>query len=630
TTILLGAAMFFLPGYALLALVNPRLETDPVERFSLAVGLSLAVIPLSLYLSTLAGIRQGPTYLALFLGAAGLVTMWDFYRRWRTGGFEPLRRHWMTIGAFAIIALSALVARLLGVAGLEFPLWTDSYHHTLIAQIIADHGLVPSSYEPYAPIHEFSYHFGFHTLVAWFHWLTRTPIPRSVIVVGQVVNALVVPTTYVLAKRLWKKPLIGLIAGGILGLFSHMPAFFVNWGRYTQLAGQILFPVALALWIEALEQETTRVRKSLLSGIVLSGLFLLHNRVMLFALVFIGLTFVQAVVVRRVSHKSLRPPLVTAIIILGTALVIDLNWILNFINVYGIRVLGMVEAGYSQSVFGQYFMWSLQYFVDYGASVILWIMAAFGLMVGIFKKDKGVLLLAVGTTLLLMLAMTYLVGVTPLFTVLIITIWLYLPVGLLCGYFLEQLYQFGSKMIWQIKRVKPLYFRMVLLSMLLIACLPTIPAISELTLPENGFITEADLSAMDWIRVHVPQNSLFYISTHFWTPHLAHGLDAGYWIPYFTRRQTILPPEPYSSDGSVDQMNSINDRARAILSQSNVEDLYQELLNYQVTHVYIGKRQSYLNPDQFLEYPQGFELLYDVSDVWIFKVLGQSTSSPAS
>ena len=43
---------------------------------------------------------------------------------------------------------------------------------------------------------------------------------------------------------------------------------------------------------------------------------------------------------------------------------------------------------------------------------------------------------------------------------------------------------------------------------------------------------------MDWIRENTPPDALFAVNTYFWLPYAPHGTDAGYWIPYFTGRQT--------------------------------------------------------------------------------------------
>src|SRR4030065_2446252 len=80
-----------------------------------------------------------------------------------------------------------------------------------------------------------------------------------------------------------------MVAPLITGLISHMPALFVNWGRYTQLSSQILLPAVIVLTLETLERQEPDTRLGILAGLSLAGLFLVHHRITLFFLVFEGL-----------------------------------------------------------------------------------------------------------------------------------------------------------------------------------------------------------------------------------------------------------------------------------------------------------------------------------------------------
>jgi len=626
-TLLLGLAIFFLPGYALLSLIHPRINLDPIERFSLGLGLSLAVIPLSLYITTLLRLRQGPSFLIVFLILAGAMTAWDLYRRWRASGFEPLRQQWASILAFTIIALAALLARLQAVAGLDFPLWTDSYHHTLIAQIIADSGRVPASYEPYAPIHNFTYHFGFHSLVAWFHWLARIPIPRSVVIVGQSVNALVVPTVYVLAKRLWKRSLIGIAAGLIVGLFSHMPAFFVNWGRYTQLTGQMLFPIVLAIYMESLDREKLHYSSVALVSIGLAGLFLTHNRMTLFFLLFGGLYLLIAFLRARAIAGRGRRLLASAAIILILAGLIDLPWIINFSRVFGVQVLQTTLGGYQEGQFGGYYEWTGRDFLTFGSGLELWMLALLGWLVSLFRGDRQSSFLLLGSSGLLLVSLSYRIGIPPPFSILIVILWLHVPVALLGGYFVSE---FGMAAIrrWGQHIASRGWPTLAALALLAGIALPGIAYLRGLTLPENGFVREADLRAMRWIRENISEDARFYIAIHFWTPEVAHGLDAGYWIPYLAGRETVLPPQLYKSDGTPTYARSVNARARRLAEASDILELHALLKEYDITHIYIGERPTPLEAKSFKSHPSLFHLLYEDDGVHIFEVLdGDSSAS---
>jgi len=138
-------------------------------------------------------------------------------------------------------------------------MWGDSYQHTLIAQLLVDHGGLFSSWAPYVDLHSFTYHFGFHTLVAAYHWLTGFNLSQATLWTGQILNVLAVACLYPLAVRIGRNPWAGVLAVLVAGLLSPMPMFYVNWGRFTQLAGQVILPIAMYLVWELLSPQGVTV-----------------------------------------------------------------------------------------------------------------------------------------------------------------------------------------------------------------------------------------------------------------------------------------------------------------------------------------------------------------------------------
>ena len=193
-----------------------------------------------------------------------------------------------------------LASRLQAVAGLEIPLWWDSVHHTAIVQLMLDNGGIFSSWEPYYPLSTFTYHFGFHATAAGLAWLSGLAAPAAVLLLGQVLNACSVPVAYLLAERLTGRAWAGVVAALVTGLVSLMPAYYVNWGRYTQLAGQIILPVAAVLTVEAVERGGWR--RLLTAAVLAAGLALTHYRVA----VFYGAFVVAFALVRAYQRRQTR------------------------------------------------------------------------------------------------------------------------------------------------------------------------------------------------------------------------------------------------------------------------------------------------------------------------------------
>jgi hypothetical protein len=138
--------------------------------------------------------------------------------------------------------------------------------------------------------------------------------------------------------------------------------------------------------------------------------------------------------------------------------------------------------------------------------------------------------------------------------------------------------------------------------------------------PANIFVRTEDLAAIEWVQQEVPPDALFYIATSFWTPLVAHGLEAGYYLPLLAARQTIMPLQNYASDGTTEYRGFINQRLQDLAAATDAHALWQTMRAYDITHIYIGKRPTGLDPQTFLADPADFELLYDKDGVWIFGV----------
>src|SRR4029078_12670539 len=75
-----------------------------------------------------------------------------------------------------------------------------------------------------------------------------------------------------------------------------MSAEFVNWGRYTQLDGQILLPVAMVLYLIVLRTLKPDWRVLLLTALAFAGLFFSHYRIFIFGALFVLVLFAMAFV----------------------------------------------------------------------------------------------------------------------------------------------------------------------------------------------------------------------------------------------------------------------------------------------------------------------------------------------
>ncbi len=263
-------------------------------------------------------------------------------------------------GSLALVLLLTTITRLLSLRGLQAGVGMDAYHHTIISELFVRDGGIPSNYEPYAPLQSFTYHFGFHGLIAALSWLSGQKSPTDIMVlmpqVGQFAGS-VLPISS-LALFGWKvlgNRWAGLAAGALAGLVSVLPAYYVEWSRFTQGQALALLPVSWVLLLgnaecgmrnaeysESNQRTSFRIPHSTfhipLAVIGAAGLFLTHYRIAIlyagFVALYLAWTFVQAM---RHGEGTARfkVPLSEAarVAIVGVcSLAVLLPWLLNLAN----------------------------------------------------------------------------------------------------------------------------------------------------------------------------------------------------------------------------------------------------------------------------------------------------------
>jgi hypothetical protein len=532
-------------------------------------------------------------------------------------------------------------------------MWGDSYHHTLIAQLLVDHGGLFRSWEPYVPLRSFTYHFGFHSNVALFHWLTGVSVLKSVIVVGQIFNALAPLMIYPLVCRLGGTSWAGLMAVLIAGLLSPTPSSYVNWGRYTQLTGMTVLPIAATLafgvignptplrsrsddfnrmgCLQRLKPVLSSAEGSLLrsrgwrrlsaASVCVAGLVLSHYLVTLLflSLMLAYLVWWTAAHIREAKANPLtlaRPWLMVATMGL-IAGVFTLPWILNLQSGLLPRVIAGRFGGASQT---GYFQTEYNTVGDIFAHVPAWLIAVAvaGGLWGCWKRHPLAIITSVWTTLLILTANPNVIGlpgtgIVNNFTMLIA---LYLPLSILAGFGLAQMVQ------WATTRLR--YARLLATGLIIIASL----AGARLRLMDLDYdyrlVTPADLEAMAWIRDHTPADAKFLVNAFAaFGGNTVVGDDAGWWIPYLAGRRNTVPPATYGLEIPLDPAYPAQISAfyREITAQPlDSPAAVQTLHAHNITHIYIGAvGGELLDPTVLLNSPF-YHLVYDHEGAMIFEV----------
>jgi hypothetical protein len=263
--------LLFGPGWLLERALLGTTRLPTFARPTLWLGLSLSAIALLYQWITLLGISLTPLVLALLAIACGLAVIWQIWmddRRWTVDddlGEQPnrlssiVRRPWFIL--LAILALTGWT-RIFEIRHLALPNWVDSVHHALMIRVAAERGQAPLSLRPYLPVDQLPYHWGYHVFVAAAMQLSSLDLPQSILVTGQALNMLHALAAAGLAAYVWQRPLAGIVAALTIGLLSIFPAYYVSWGRYTQLAGLLLLPALMIIWLELLKANLARPSKA--------------------------------------------------------------------------------------------------------------------------------------------------------------------------------------------------------------------------------------------------------------------------------------------------------------------------------------------------------------------------------
>jgi hypothetical protein len=594
----MAGLLYVVPGWALFVWLWRGDRLSWAERLGIAAGLSLALYPLLLLWTDLVRLHLGPLYAWLPV-AGGLIAIVWRYRAWRPGRVWEALRQWARSDVLwpdlALVVVVGLVfaTRLLVVRTLDAPMWGDSYQHTMIAQLLVDRGGLFDSWEPYSPYRSLTVHFGFPAAVAFFSWATGVGSVQATLLVGQLINSLAAVTLYPLAVRVtggnrWA----GVGAVLVAGILLPMPAYYVNWGRYAQLAGQAVLPIALWLLWETARRDRFSWTLALLAGITVAGMTLAYYRMPFYYAAFVLAWLIcWGLPTWRGKARRWLQGLARVALITGLAVMFFLPWGLH---VAGGRLATLIEAGIVsgsplERVLADYQVWRD---IDLYVPWPLLILALVALIWSLVRRQWTVILVGLwvlGLASLVAASLIRLPGASMMqnFAVLIA---LYIPVGLLVGWLVGQVA--GMARQWAGKAGRPAMA-------LVVTTLGVWMAAGQARVVDPRFIlvTRPDVRAMKWIRENTPPEARFLVEGfRIYGGYSAVGADAGWWIPLLAGRENTMPPQ-YAlineTPADVGYTQRVVDLVAHLGTTSQVSPEWtQSLCDWGITHVYVGQGQG--------------------------------------
>jgi hypothetical protein len=643
----MGATLIVLlaPGAALRTLLPGSRRREPVVAVAIAAALSIAFWPLLLLWATTLGVRIRPLGAwAVVMVLLGVATVRLLLRHPEPGpkvvdgARAPRRRSPWPFVALALIMLLVGATRVLQVRDLVLPAWVDSVHHTMITRLIVDGGRVPASYRPYMPADGFHYHFGFHAGAAALAWLSGLPAERAVLLFGQALNVLAPLAAYTLAWWIGRNRWGGVVAALVVGSLCYMPAYYVTWGRYTQLAGLVLLPPLFVLTTQMLERPRALgagLRDGALVGaaLLLAGLILTHYRV----LVFYALWAIPqgALVLWRAGRGASRQPATAAdgrlrwrwgpgvrrgALCAGAALLLALPWVVGFVA----RVTPEFATTYVRWEAGDGANAFPSALLTVGWTPPLLYLAGAGALWGGIRRRGEAMVTAIWVGLCLLVANPRLLGGKDTWFLtnssVIIAFWL--PVGALCGWLVGDVARLLA--LVRLPRLGRVGSRGV--SALLLAVVVPLAAVGswrmvDIVNPVTVLATADDLAAFAWAQEHTPPDALFLVNTGVWQAPVRYGTDAGWWLNLIADRRTTLPSTLYMLGGTA-YYDEVNALGTAVEEAASVDDtaLLERLRAAGVTHVFVGARGGRLLPRDLDPSPH-YRTLYSRGPVRIYEVL---------
>jgi hypothetical protein len=682
--LLISLFIFVIPGWALLSLVwSGWQKLDVLERIGLGSGVSLAIYPVMFLWTNLVGLHLGALYAWLPAGFGLAIILWRNFpaltkrlslrakNRYQPAEDErdsqalekpatlidpdptnnladPSTLRQSTLPAAEQIENLAVKVALLFLVGaiiftrlwvirsLDFPLWGDSYQHTVIAQLMIDNRGLFQSWLPYAELSTFTYHFGFHTLVACFDWISGVPIQKAILWVGQIINILAVISLYPLAKKLGKNQWSGVFLFLIAGLVSLMPMDYVNWGRYTQLAGQAILPAAIYFTWLLLESAQTDRRLLFINWVVLGGLALTHYRVLIFIILFY-LAWILMNPNRLPFSKLIQRAFWSG---MGGALIF-VPWLVSILpyrTMQDFLTQLTTLPGQASRFLTEYNLIGdpFEFFPP-----AIWIGLVITIGWAFWQREKNFIIVILWWGLVFISANPMWIGLpgTGAISNFAVKIGGYIPISIILGAFSANIVGNIQNRITGREKLSPKLKTIcsVLISVTLLICvIYSGLAQSRLRLDDinptmHALATRPDQRAANWIRENTNPEDRFLVNSFFaYGGSMIAGSDGGWWLPLLTSRLSTQPPLNYGSEEGLepDYVNQTNGLVQSIekkgLSDPSVlRFLHENRINY----VYIGQQQGRVNSPgplldiDVLQSDPHFQLVFRQDQVWIFKII---------
>lgn len=618
--------LLLLPGWAILAGTGYWRQWNPLQRWSLAPIFGIVFWPI-VYYSTrtlIPAMRIGTNKLILILAVCAVIIFVQFRKDWKEH-FKFGEK----AGTVFVILLVTLLSRM--IVAYKFPhlAGDDSLHHSLITNLVATTGRLPYNILPFDSTNLNHYHLGLYALTGPLQLLAGISAPQALLWFSQVLSGLSGLGIFLFLDHKVSRE-AGIFGMLSVGLFSIFPSWFINWGRFTQLAAQtVLLPAALLAWETISTHHSQRKLLGnknwvdlILAGLLIAGVCLLHFRVAVFLL---GLILILCLSEIIKPDKGVRhfKKMATRVFLLGLiALIIILPTLISGLESYLVQrgpqsltnELNQSLTEQSYYTQGDKDTWKLTW-----KSGVFLVIGGLGMVAGLFyqKTRRLSFIMLFWVALMIAFSQLYRFNFTVLAFVNItaVLLALYLPFGIGVGILWRILFEKPDQLIFE--KLRPIAIGMIVLTSFFTFYLRT-----NDFLEVRAFMTPEDEAAMEWVKLNTDSEAVFGVNTSFLNPVIPYGTDAGYWLPVYAERRTT----------TMTLLASLSDDYVFELERSKtMTDLYKmnsidTLCAYGVDYLYSGAKNPLGSQDFVsilgLEELMDVHKVYDSDGVQIYKICG--------
>jgi hypothetical protein len=631
----LTALILLLPGWAIMARLWSKWGNyDLLTKIALASVVSYTLYPLLFLLTDFFKIHPGELFfvwatmtisvLSLLIPSLKKGNLACLNRSVLTSRLKQVRTTTLTNEnlVFLLVVIILIFTKLWSIRAVTFPLWGDSYQHTVITQLMIDNGGLFNSWQPYTPYETLTVHFGFHSISAVFAWISGLNTSQSVLWIGQISNAMAALSLYPIALLISKgRKTAGIAAIVFAGLLFKYPNYYVNWGRYAQLSGQVILPIIGFMLIEAMFYSEAKWKDNLIISAVISSLAICYYRMPFYLSIWLPLIVGELVLWSRSPKRNWRQLILNLIsVAAGMALFL----IPLYLRIRGGLLVEAIPVS-SNSSFSPVLsnilndLKAIKYYYATGYLVL----SALSIFLSFIKKNWQV------TTILLGLLMLYFIRLGAVIDLpfanfldgFSIQIMAYIGFSLILGYLFGEL----------LANLEIVNFRIIPIFLLGVALISAWSAKNVLDKTTHEMITWADERAFEWIKTYTEPDSLFLVNGFaIYDDTSVVGSDGGWWLSLLTNRQSTMPPQYALLNEKPQQPDYSNWVVDVVLTLEGASPDspkgFSRLCNWGVDYIYIGQRQGLVNDaEPLLTWQEWdgsiqFEKVYTQDHVRIYQV----------